>query len=98
MSECGILEDTGDTTCPSEGSAAGAASSLGMEPLERCGREDQKRAHLPDLSAGRRMYAFGVSELGRGSDVAYPEVRGTRVAHGWRLRGEKCSSTNAKWA
>jgi len=76
----------------------GAAASLGIKPLQLCGREDQKREHLPDLAAGKRMFAFGLSEPGRGSDAANPEVRATRVAGGWRLQGEKYWSTNAKWA
>lgn len=76
----------------------GAAASLGIKPLQLCGREDQKRTHLPELAAGQRMFVFGLSEPGRGSDAANPEVRATRVASGWRLQGEKCWSTNAKWA
>ena len=76
----------------------GAAASLGIKPLQLFGREDQKRAHLPDLAAGRRMFVFGLSEPGRGSDAANPEVTATRVPGGWRLNGEKCWSTNAKWA
>ena len=76
----------------------GAAASLGIKPLQLCGREDQKRTHLPDLAAGKRMFVFGLSEPGRGSDAANPEVRATRIAGGWRLQGEKCWSTNAKWA
>jgi len=76
----------------------GAAVSLGIKPLQLCGREDQKRAHLPDLAAGKRMFVFGLSEPGRGSDAANPEVRATHIAEGWRLQGEKCWSTNAKWA
>ena len=44
------------------------------------------------------MFVFGLSEPGRGSDAANPEVRATRIAGGWRLQGEKCWSTNARWA
>ena len=76
----------------------GAAASLGIKPLQLCGSEEQKRAHLPDLSAGRRMFVFGLSEPGRGSDAANPQVTASRVPGGWRLNGEKCWSTNARWA
>lgn len=76
----------------------GAAASLGIKPLQLCGREDQKREHLPELATGKRLFAFGLSEPGRGSDAANPEVRASRVAGGWCLQGEKCWSTNAKWA
>lgn len=76
----------------------GAASSLGIKPLQLCGREEQKRAYLPALATGKRMFVFGLSEPGRGSDASNPEVTATRISGGWRLRGEKCWSTNAKWA
>lgn len=76
----------------------GAAASLGIKPLQLFGREEQKQAHLPDLAAGKRMFVFGLSEPGRGSDAANPEVTAVRTANGWRIRGEKCWSTNAYWA
>src|SRR5262249_31265959 len=66
----------------------GAAASLCIKPLQLCGSEDQKRTHLPELAAGKRMFVFGLSEPGRGSDAANPEVRATRIAGGWRLHGE----------
>jgi alkylation response protein AidB-like acyl-CoA dehydrogenase len=76
----------------------GAATSLGTKPLQLNGNEEQKRAHLPDLAAGKRMFVFGLSEPGRGSDAANPEVTATKTGNGWRIRGEKCWSTNARWA
>ncbi|HYC79336.1 MAG TPA: acyl-CoA dehydrogenase family protein, partial [Planctomycetota bacterium] len=76
----------------------GAATSLGSKPLQLFGNADQKKAHLPDLAAGRRMVVFGLSEPGRGSDAANPEVTATRSRNGWQIRGEKCWSTNARWA
>ena len=76
----------------------GAAASLGTKPLQLAGTEAQKHEHLQDLAAGRRMFAFGLSEPGRGSDASNPEVTAVRTQSGWRLRGEKCWTTNAKWA
>ncbi len=76
----------------------GAATSLGSKPVQLFGDAAQKAAHLPDLAAGRRMFVFGLSEPGRGSDAANPEVTATKSKNGWILRGEKCWSTNAKWA
>ena len=76
----------------------GAALSLGAKPLQLCGTEAQKTAHLSDLAAGKRMFVFGLSEPGRGTDAANPEVTATRDGDGWVIRGEKCWSTNAKWA
>ncbi len=76
----------------------GAAASLGIRPLQLSGNEAQKAAHLPALAMGKRMCIFGLSEPGRGSDAANPEVTAIRVNGTWQLRGEKCWSTNAKWA
>lgn len=77
----------------------GAAASLGIRPLQLRGSEAQKSAHLPDLAQGKRMFIFGLSEPGRGSDAANPQVTATRNERGnWVIRGEKCWSTNAKWA
>jgi len=76
----------------------GAAISLGAKPLLLCGSDDQKRAHLPDLAAGKRMFVFGLSEPGRGSDAANPEVTAIKRGGSWVINGEKCWSTNARWA
>ncbi|HMQ23343.1 MAG TPA: acyl-CoA dehydrogenase family protein, partial [Planctomycetota bacterium] len=76
----------------------GAAISLGAKPVQLCGTEAQKAAHLPDLAAGKRMFVFGLSEPGRGSDAANPQVTAKKTAHGWVLQGEKCWSTNAAWS
>ncbi|MEZ5962887.1 MAG: acyl-CoA dehydrogenase family protein [Planctomycetota bacterium] len=76
----------------------GAALSLGAKPLQLSGNEAQKRAHLPDLAHGNRMFVFGLSEPGRGSDAANPEVTARRTGTAWEISGEKCWSTNARWA
>ncbi len=76
----------------------GAAASLGIKPLQLAGNDKQRQAHLPDLAQGKRMFAFGLTEPGRGSDAANPEVIAVRTTSGWRIRGEKCWSTNARWA
>jgi len=76
----------------------GAASSLGAKPIQLFGSEKQKQTHLPDLATGKRMFVFGLSEPGRGSDAAHPQVHASKVDGGWQIKGEKCWSTNAKWA
>ncbi len=76
----------------------GAATSLGSKPIQLWGSEEQKRRHLPDLATGKRMFVFGLSEPGRGSDAANPEVSAHRRGDRWVIRGEKCWSTNARWA
>ena len=72
----------------------GAAASLGTRPLQVYGTLAQKQAYLPDLAAGKTLFAFGLSEPNRGSDAANPEVVAEKTAKGFSLRGEKCWSTN----
>ena len=76
----------------------GAAMSLGAKPLQLFGSDEQKSAHLPDLAAGKRMFVFGLSEPGRGSDATNPQVTATKDGNDWLIKGEKCWSTNAKWS
>ncbi|MBN1960887.1 MAG: acyl-CoA dehydrogenase family protein [Deltaproteobacteria bacterium] len=76
----------------------GAAVSLGIKPLQLAGTKKQKAAHLYDLATGKRMFIFGLSEPGRGSDAANPQVTAKRINNGWCINGEKCWITNAKWA
>lgn len=76
----------------------GAAISLGAKPLQLFGTDAQKSAHLPELAAGKRMFVFGLTEPGRGSDAANPEVTAKRQGDKWIIQGEKCWSTNARWA
>ena len=76
----------------------GAAMSLGAKPLQLFGTDSQKEAHLPDLAAGKRMFVFGLSEPGRGSDATNPEVIAKKKGDKWVIKGEKCWSTNAKWS
>ena len=76
----------------------GAAMSLGAKPLQLFGTDSQKEAHLPDLAAGKRMFVFGLSEPGRGSDATNPEVTAKKKGDKWVIKGEKCWSTNAKWS
>jgi alkylation response protein AidB-like acyl-CoA dehydrogenase len=44
------------------------------------------------------MFVFGLSEPGRGSDAANPQVTATKKGDSWVIQGEKCWSTNAHWA
>ncbi|MCI0652222.1 MAG: acyl-CoA dehydrogenase family protein [Planctomycetes bacterium] len=76
----------------------GAAVSLGAKPIAGWGSDAQRREHLGDLASGRRMVVFGLSEPGRGSDAANPQVAAERSGDHWVIRGEKCWSTNAAWA
>lgn len=72
-----------------------AAVSLGAAPIHAFGSAEQKETWLPDLLAGRRLWAFGLTEPGAGSDAG-----GTRTTAGleggeWVINGSKQFITNS---
>src|SRR3954453_13880459 len=46
-----------------------AHHSLGTLPIWYFGSEEQKREWIPDLAAGKKLAAFGLTEAGAGSDA-----------------------------
>src|ERR1700730_17508101 len=46
-----------------------AGVSLGAMPIFRFGSEEQRQRWLPELCAGERLAAFGLTEPGGGSDI-----------------------------
>ncbi|GAA2645072.1 acyl-CoA dehydrogenase family protein [Nonomuraea recticatena] len=73
-----------------------AAVSLGAMPIYRFGTAEQKAHWLPELSSGRMLGAFGLTEPGGGSDVP-GGMRTTAVLEGdeWVLNGTKAFITNS---
>jgi short/branched chain acyl-CoA dehydrogenase len=80
-----------------------AGVSLGAMPIYRFGTEDQRRRWLPDLCAGERLAAFGLTESGGGSDIpggmrtTARLVKGEGVGGGeeWVVNGTKAFITNS---
>ena len=79
-----------------------AAVALGAMPIYRFGTEEQRRRWLPDLCAGERLAAFGLTEPGGGSDIpggmrtTAALVNGDGEAGGeWVIDGSKSFITNA---
>ncbi len=66
-----------------------AASALGGYPICLYGTDEQKAKYLPDIAAGKRLVAFGLTEAGAGSDAA--AIKTTAVEDGdyWVLNGTK---------
>jgi len=68
----------------------GAHGSLGMKAIYRFGTEEQRQRFLPDLTAGRRLAGFAITEPEAGSDAYHVRSRAVKEADGsWRLDGEK---------
>ena len=55
-----------------------AHTSLGTQPIYLFGSEEQKQRCLPDLCAGKRLGAFGLTEPEAGSDAGNVEDAGAR--------------------
>ncbi|MBF6480040.1 acyl-CoA dehydrogenase family protein [Nocardia cyriacigeorgica] len=72
-----------------------AGVSLGAMPIYRFGNEEQKQQWLPQLTSGRNLAAFGLTEPGAGSDAG--GTRTTAVADGgdWVINGSKQFITNS---
>jgi short-chain 2-methylacyl-CoA dehydrogenase len=72
-----------------------AHTSLGTMPIYRFGDAEQKARLLPDLCAGRKLGAFGLTEPDAGSDAGNVKTRATLDADGWVIDGAKQFITNA---
>jgi alkylation response protein AidB-like acyl-CoA dehydrogenase len=72
-----------------------AGVSLGAMPIYRFGNEEQKQKWLPDLTAGRALAAFGLTEPGAGSDAGATRTT-ARLDNGeWVINGSKQFITNS---
>ncbi|MFD8244793.1 acyl-CoA dehydrogenase family protein [Nocardia sp. NPDC059691] len=72
-----------------------AGVSLGAMPIYRFGNDKQKQEWLPQLTSGRNLAAFGLTEPGAGSDAG--GTRTTAVIDGgeWIINGSKQFITNS---
>src|ERR1700683_225886 len=72
-----------------------AGASLGAMPIYRFGTEEQKQKWLPDLTAGRALAGFGLTEPGAGSDAGSTRTS-ARLDNGeWVINGTKQFITNS---
>ena len=72
-----------------------AHTSLGVQPIYLFGDDEQKARLLPDLCAGRKLGAFGLTEPDAGSDAGNVKTRASLDADGWVIDGAKQFITNA---
>ena len=64
---CVFLEELSKTSVPY---AAVSVSSMVQSILNKFGNEDQKKTYLPELTSGKEIGAFALSESGSGSDAS----------------------------
>ncbi len=72
-----------------------AHTSLGTQPIYRFGSEEQKQRYLPDLLAGRKLGAFGLTEPEAGSDAGNTKTHAKLDGGEWVINGAKQFITNA---
>ena len=72
-----------------------AHTSLGTQPIYLFGSDDQKARYLPDLCAGRKLGAFGLTEPEAGSDAGNTRTRARLEDGDWVIDGAKQFITNA---
>src|SRR5215213_5750031 len=72
-----------------------AHTSLGTQPIYLFGSDEQKERYLPDLCAGRKLGAFGLTEPEAGSDAGNVRTRARLEDGEWVVDGAKQFITNA---
>src|SRR4029450_8018434 len=72
-----------------------AHTSLGTQPIYLFGSEEQKRDWMPELTAGRKLGAFGLTEPEAGSGAGNVGTRAKLEAGEWVINGAKQFITNA---
>ena len=84
--------------CAATGITMAAHTSLGVSPIYDSGNEAQKHKYLPDITSGRKLAAFGLTEPGAGSDAGATETTAVRDGDCYVVNGTKCFITNASTA
>jgi glutaryl-CoA dehydrogenase len=79
-------------------SFASVQGSLCMYPIYTYGSDAQKEEWLPEMSAGRAIGCFGLTEPDAGSNVGAMRTRATRQGDRWRISGTKRWITNGSVA
>jgi short/branched chain acyl-CoA dehydrogenase len=73
-----------------------AAVALGAMPIYRFGTDEQRHRWLPELCAGERLAAFGLTEAGGGTDIPGGMRTTARIdGDSWVIDGSKSFITNA---
>lgn len=71
-----------------------AASGLGTLPIDLFGSEEQKKKFMPDIAAGKKLAAFGLTEPNAGSDAGGIETTARKEGNEYILNGTKIFITN----
>ena len=81
--------------CATTGVILSAHTSLCAAPILEFGTEEQKQKYLPDLAAGRKLGAFGLTEPNAGTDASNQQTVAIEKEDHYLLNGSKIFITNA---
>jgi acyl-CoA dehydrogenase len=90
---CVALEEFGRTSAAFS-NLIGAHTSIGSMSIFLGGTADQKKRYLPDLTSGRKIAAFSLTEPSSGSDAASIQTTARKQGDRWLLNGTKIWVTN----
>jgi acyl-CoA dehydrogenase len=68
-------------------------NNVGLLLMLRYGSADQRAEWVPGLAAGRKGFAFGITEPAHGSDATFMETTAVRDGDEWVINGEKTFNT-----
>ena len=68
-------------------------NNVGLLLMIHYGSDEQKAEWIEDLAAGRRGFAFGITEPDHGSDATYMETNARREGDEWVINGGKTWNT-----
>ena len=71
-----------------------AANALGTYPILLFGTDEQKKKYLPDIAAGKRLVAFGLTEANAGSDAGGTQTTARLEGDHYVINGTKQWITN----
>ena len=91
---CVAIEELGRVD-QSVGITLSAGVGLGANPIYRFGDDEQRDRWLPDLVAGRKLGAFGLTEPDGGSDAGATRTRARLEGDEWVIDGTKAFITNS---
>jgi alkylation response protein AidB-like acyl-CoA dehydrogenase len=69
-------------------------TGLGVYPIVLFGNDEQKQKYLPDVAAGKRLCAFGLTEANAGSDASGIQTTAVKDGDSYILNGTKQWITN----
>jgi acyl-CoA dehydrogenase len=79
--------------CDLQNEHAIVGNNVGLLLMLEYGSDAQKDDWVEDLAAGRRGFAFGITEPNHGSDATWMETHAERDGNEWVINGEKTWNT-----